>query len=154
MILPKRTNIRIKDFDYSLERAYFITICSNNKAKVFCDQALTSEIIDLLKSFKNKLKYKVYVYCFMPDHLHLLISPSNSGIPISKFIGGFKSISTKIAWKHNIKGKLWQIRFYDHILRKNEELMSVGMYILNNPVRKNLTDRWEDYGFCGIIDNW
>ena len=153
MSLPERKSTRVKDFDYSSERAYFITICTYNKNKVFQDDSLTGQLIELLKSYKDKLNFKAYVYCFMPDHLHLLINPAESGKTVSQIIGGFKSLTTKTAWEYGIKGKLWQSRFHDHILRKNEDLMTVGTYILNNPVRKKLADKWEDYQFCGIIDS-
>jgi putative transposase len=152
--LPYRKSNRVTEFDYSSERAYFTTICTHNKNKTFNDTTLVVQLVDLLKTYEDKLKFKVYVYCFMPDHLHLLINPADSGKSIPSIIGGYKSLSTKIAWKQGIKGKLWQSRYYDHILRKNEDLMDVGTYILNNPVRKSLVGKWEDYPFCGIIDSW
>jgi len=90
----------------------------------------------------------------MPDHLHLLLSPPGNDLSISQFIGGFKSKSTRIAWGYGIRGKLWQGRFYDHILRKKEKMKVVGEYILNNPVRKGIVDDWRKYQYCGIIDYW
>ena len=151
---PNRKSNRVKRFDYSSEHAYFITICADKKKNTFKVNEFNEQIIQLIKAYKDKIGFKVYVYCLMPDHLHLLINPANCGKSISSFIGGFKSISTRIAWTYGIKGKLWQGRYYDHILRKNENLFNVGQYILNNPVRKGLVKRWEDYGLCGIIDQY
>ena len=94
----------------------------------------------------------IYVYCLMPDHLHLLISPLESGVNISKFVGSFKSKTTRIAWEYGLRGKVWQGRFYDHIIRKTESLQKAGEYILNNPVRKGLVAKLEDYPFSGLVD--
>jgi putative transposase len=152
--LPQRKSTRVKGHDYSSERAYFITICTKDKNEYFKDKVLADKIISSLRAYKDKLKFGVYVYCLMPDHLHLLINPADSGKSIPVIIGGFKSITTRIAWAKGIKGKLWQSRYYDHVLRKNEDLLSVGTYIINNPVRKGIVDKWQDYRHCGIIDKW
>lgn len=150
--LHNRKNPRLKGFDYSQLYAYFLTICSRGKEKLFCNPKLNSEILNCLRQEKIEKGMVIYAYCLMPDHLHLLISPLKSGINISKFVGNFKSKTTRIAWKHGLKGKLWQGRFYDHIIRKTESLKKTGEYILNNPVRKGLVAKWEDYQFSGVMD--
>jgi hypothetical protein len=45
-----------------------------------------------------------------------------------------------------------QRSFYDHLIRKEEDLRQIAEYILNNPVRKGLVQRCEDYPYCGLID--
>ena len=45
----------------------------------------------------------------------------------------------------------WQKDFYDHVIRKEENLISIARYILDNPVRKGLVARWDDYPFKGSI---
>ncbi|MDP2961093.1 MAG: transposase [candidate division Zixibacteria bacterium] len=108
--LPKRKNPRLKDFDYSQPYVYFLTICSKDKEKLFCNPGLNSEILNCLKQEKIEKRMEIYAYCLMPDHIHLLISPLESGVNVSKFIGSFKSKTTKIAWKHRLKGQIWQGR--------------------------------------------
>ena len=148
---PQRKNPRLKDFDYSLPYAYFITICTKDKINFFKNNTIAREIIDCLISEKKRLNLSIYAYCLMPNHLHLLLSPSTSKKSVSDFIGGFKSKSTRLAWKNKIT-KLWQNRFYDHILRSDENLREVATYILNNPVRKNLVASWDEYEFCRLLD--
>ena len=150
--LPKRRNPRLKDFDYSKPYAYFLTICTRDKEDFFIDHKLNYEILNCLKQERIKKGISIYAYCLMPDHIHLLISPLESGVNISDFIGSFKSKTSRIAWKHGLKGKVWQGRFYDHVERKIESLKNTCEYILNNPVRKGLVEKWEDYQFSGIID--
>jgi REP element-mobilizing transposase RayT len=38
---------------------------------------------------------------------------------------------------------VWQKGFHDHALRQEESLLSSAEYVLNNPVRAGLTDRWQ-----------
>jgi len=90
----------------------------------------------------------------MPNHLHLLLAPVEKGLSVSRFIGGFKSKTTRLSWGIGISGKLWQDRFYDRILRKQEDLKTIGQYILDNPVRKGLVSKWQDYKYLGIVDSW
>jgi len=152
--LPVRKNVRLKDFDYSTLQAYFITICSLDKKKHFLNDSLNQSIIKHLIEEKERTSFLIYVYCLMPDHMHILLSPPGDGISVSQFIGGFKSKTTRIAWNYGIQGKLWQGRFYDHVLRKKEKMNVVGEYILNNPIRKGIVDDWRKYKYCGIIDYW
>ena len=94
----------------------------------------------------------ILAWCLMPNHFHMLISPGDSGLNISKFVGGFKSKTTRIGWRYEVGEKMWQGRFHDHVVRPDEALNDICEYILNNPVRKNLTKSWEDYRFCGSLD--
>ncbi len=150
----KSRSNRLSNYDYSKDRPIHVTICTESKNNIF-DSAVNAQIVidELLKTSKD-LKFRILCYCLMPDHMHLLLSPPGDGMSVSQFIGGFKSKTTRIAWDYGIQGKLWQGRFYDHILRKKEKMNVIGEYILNNPVRKGMVDDWRKYKYCGIIDYW
>jgi putative transposase len=150
--LPERENPRLKGFDYSLPYVYFITICTFEKRNIFLNDRLNRKIINCLFRERDRLDIKLYVYCLMPDHIHLLIQPKNKGVDISKFIGLFKSKTDSICRDFGFEGKIWQSRFYDHIVRKKENLSDIMQYILNNPVRKNLAEEWDNYPYSGYVD--
>ncbi|MFH1336121.1 MAG: transposase [Candidatus Zixiibacteriota bacterium] len=150
--IPKRKNsLRLKNFDYSTPQAYFITICAENVQDFFLNKKLAENIIDVLRKNKKRFKYKIYAYCLMPDHLHILLNPGGSNKTVSGIIQAFKSQTS-----HNFKGEyglpLWQRGFYDHIVRDNEDLLKIAQYILENPRRKKLVDQVEDYPFSGLWD--
>ena len=149
---PKRRNsLRLKHFDYSTPRAYFIIICVKNGEAVFSDKKLAEKIIEYLRKNKDKNNYKVYTYCLMPDHLHLLLNPADSNIPVSKFLQTLKS-QTGFRYKKEHGIPLWQRGFYNHVVRKNEDLVKIAQYVLNNPIRKGLTQKAEEYPFSGMWD--
>ena len=151
---PERKRIRLKGFDYSSPRPYFITICARDKERLFVNDQFNRLIIECLMAEKHKNEFKIFVYCLMPDHLHLLLSPTVQKISVSRFIGAFKSKSTRIAWDFGIVGKLWQRRFHDHIVRTQGDLKNIGQYILDNPVKGGLSVRWQNYQYLGLIDSW
>ena len=47
---------------------------------------------------------------------------------------------------------LWQINYYEHVLRKAEDTKGVAYYIFNNPVRKGLVEDFKDYAFLGSFE--
>ena len=88
----------------------------------------------------------------MPDHIHLLLSPGDSGLSLSRIIQVFKSITTRRYKACGAKNLLWQSYFHDHVLRKEEDLNNVAKYILENPIRKGMEKDWWDYPYCGLVD--
>ncbi|MFQ6002996.1 MAG: transposase [Candidatus Zixiibacteriota bacterium] len=152
IILSRRKNsLRLKHFDYSTPRAYFVTICSHEGKKVFSNKELAKTIIECLKENKAKTNFKIYIYCLMPDHLHILLNPADSNMTVSRFIQTFKS-QTGFWYKKQYGTPLWQRGFYDHIIRKNESLIKIAQYILDNPVRKRLVEKAEQYPYSGLLD--
>ena len=88
----------------------------------------------------------------MPDHLHFLVSPQHDGTCVLKFTSQFKGKATNRSWTVGWRGKLWQPRYYDHIVRAEEDLRLIAEYILANPVRKNLTRCIDDWPWSGHMN--
>ena len=143
--------IRLDKEVYAIEGAMcFITICTEGKTPLFQNEALARAFIDQLKTDAESCGVPVFAYCFMPDHLHLVVAP---GIEkdIVKFVGEYKGRTTRISWGFDIKGKFWQTSFHDHFLRNEEDVRDTVMYVLNNPVRKGLVPEWRGYPYAGSL---
>ncbi|MBE5714363.1 MAG: transposase [Ruminococcaceae bacterium] len=153
MDLPKRKNIRLNDYNYSSNGAYFITICTKNKENLLwknvgancvrpLDQLPLSKIGIVIENEIYKLNtvyenIKVDKYQIMPNHIHLIIfiyEDSNGRTQfaptISRIIKQFKGSITK-----QIGFSIWQKSFYDRIIRNEKEYQSVWNYIHNNPLK-------------------
>lgn len=50
-----------------------------------------------------------------------------------------------------LRGRAWQVGFYDHFLRADEQVERVVLYVLENPVRAGLVESWGDYQFSGSL---
>ena len=55
----------------------------------------------------------------MPEHVHLILGASPTG-DIVTFVGQFKNLAQREAWRRGIEGTFWQTSFWDHCLRADE----------------------------------
>jgi putative transposase len=94
----------------------------------------------------------VYTYCLMPDHLHFLVRPSENRSSVIQYVQRVKGRTTRMSWALGWQGKLWQERFYDHIIRSDENLAMVSQYILDNPFRKGLVIPDGVWPWAGIMN--
>ena len=146
MTLKQRKNIRLRKEAYSNKNQIFsITICTYDRQALFKNREWATTIIETLTTGPFGKNVKCYAYCLMPDHLHLQLSPI-AGNLIDQ-INGWKSYTTNLLQKSGLQGSCWQKSFYDHALRKDEDIITVADYIVNNPVRSNLVINWTDYAF-------
>lgn len=149
--LPKRKQNRLKNYDYSQNGAYFITICTKNKACIFgtivgediilppkmklSQYGITvkNAIDSIPKIYKN---VNVDKYVIMPNHVHIMIRICNidgriiSSPTIQTIIGQMKRHVSK-----QIGKPIWQTSFYDHIVRNEEDYFTKCQYIENNPAK-------------------
>ena len=143
---------RLKNFEYCGNYRYFVTICTDRKSKFFeNNNHLIEKMIEYLHHAAEKHLFTMWVYCFMPDHLHFLAEGMNEQSDLKKFIKEYKQ-RTGYWFKHKaagIENKLWQPGYYEHILRKAEDTNAVSGYILDNPVRKGLVKHYLDYPYLG-----
>ena len=63
-------------------------------------------------------------------------------------IAEFKQ-KTEFHFKKNYQERLWHLSYHDHVLRKEESVNDVALYILNNPVRKGMVDDFKKYDYLG-----
>ena len=147
----KNRSPRLAGFDYSTNRPYSITICTKEGIPVLKDD-LALETVQCLRQLREQHCFRVFAYCVMIDHIHLLLAPGDSNLSISRIVQGFKSMSSRLYHSKGGHGKLWQRYFYDHIVRNDEDLKNVALYILENPARKGMVKDWQNYPYCGIID--
>ena len=143
----KRKNNRLTDINYHRHNAYYLTLCSNNKRTFFSKPNVIKVCLKNLLKVAIKLDSKLWVYCFMPDHLHLLLETDNC----SKTIKLFKQLSG-YEFKQNTGKQLWQKSYYDHIIRDSENFQEVIKYILNNPVRAGLVKHYLDHPYSGSFE--
>ena len=157
MDLPIRKRNRLENFDYSENRAYFITICTHGKkqnlSKIvvgdgFPVPKLTS-VGKIVSAFTEKIPEKyptvsIEKYVVMPDHIHLLIlfngddgGTGNPSPTIGTVIGWFKYQTTKAVndYRKTTAERFWQRSYYDHVIRNEQDFAEIYHYIEFNPQR-------------------
>ena len=143
---------RLCNYDYSKDRPIHVTICAENKEDIFGSEGNAKIVIDELLNTAKNLRFKILCYCLMPDHLHVIVSPGASALPLSKFLNVFKGRTTRVfKYKENLK-KIWQRSAFDHVIRTEENLKAVIEYIMNNPVRKGIVQKADEYPYSEWFD--
>ncbi len=126
----------------------YLHLCENGPRYLMDDR-----IAEFIKSSLLKMahkQYKLFCFCIMPNHAHILIQP------IEKTSGGFYSIpeimkghkgSTARSSNNALKrhGTFWHHENYDHWIRTQEEFDRVVWYIIKNPVKTRLIENWIDW---------
>lgn len=154
-MLRYRKSPRLSQFDYAGNYAYFLTLVTRDRRRVFLDSAAVRLAVAGLEKAAKKHEFDVHAYCFMPDHLHLLVSGRPGG-SAKEFVRHFKQISS---FDHKTRHgcELWQISYYTRVLRNDEDLLSVARYIWGNPVAEGIVSDARDYSFSGprpLPDVW
>ncbi len=85
--------------------------------------------------------------CFvvMPDHFHWLLELSDKH-SLSQTVGMLKSQTARA-----IGQSIWQRGFYDHALRREEDILQTARYIVANPLRAGLVKSVKDYPYWYAI---
>ncbi len=154
-----RRSPRLRDFDYTQDGAYFVTICTYRLAPIFGRVVDDAVLLNHLGSLVNEEWQKtaeirpaveVDFYVVMPNHIHgiLFISESHRACQtignatlransIGSIIAQFKSVVTKRSRKLANPPSLpiWKRNYYDHIVRNEKDLDRIRQYIMSNPAR-------------------
>jgi len=146
-LIQRKPATRLRSFAYTGSYAYFLTCSTRRKRPHFANRMVVESLLPILEKTSTEFRFSVYAYCFMPDHLHLLIAGEETS-SLRSFMTRFKQ-RTGFAFKRVHGEPLWQRGYYDHVLRNEEALGDVASYIFHNPVRKGLVSCYRDYPFLG-----
>jgi putative transposase len=160
----ERKQNRLKDWNYSSDGWYFITICTQNREEHFGEiidgEMVLSECGKIAKQCWEEIRDHFYgceldEFIVMPNHIHGIVVieqkdcvasvgnryicslPKNT-MKLSKIIGTYKAAVTRKINKSQEEFLFqWQKSFYDHIIRDEKALRKIREYIYYN------VDKWE-----------
>jgi len=115
----------------------FITSVTHKRRLILIDNF--SILWDAIHKQLEKNIIDLRAWVVLPDHFHLLLSAQ--GINFSDLLRKIKlSFSSSYRKKNHLKsGRIWQYRFWDHIIRDQDDLNKHIDYIHYNPVKHGLT---------------
>jgi putative transposase len=114
--------------------------------KADCGRWVVSKLI----ASATKYSFTLAAYCAMPDHLHVLPLACTPAADLLKFISYFKQ-KTAYRYQKEYAKKLWQPRYFEHILRRADDFGNVAVYIWSNPVRRKVCANAIDYPLSGSL---
>jgi len=136
---------------YRGRRAYFLTLCVSDRKRVFTDGALVEALLSALTKNCCAHRFAVHAFCFMPDHLHLILVGKSDSSELADLIRAFKGAATAEARRWGVSN-LWQKGFYDHILRSERAIDEAAWYVFLNPVRAGLARTIEEWPYSGSFE--
>ena len=148
MAAPRRGNT-----GYS---CYFITASTFQKRNILQSTRMAGLFLDVLLRYRGQGRYLLHEFVVMPDHFHLLITPRESLETAMQLIkGGF---SFRAKRELGFLRKVWQSSFYDRRVRDEGEYYAFREYIRQNPVKRGIAVRAEDYPYSSarpglMLDN-
>ena len=161
MSLPKGKHPRLKQHDYSEPGAYFITVCTKNKAHILSRivvdlpssvrrDALIPPRVQLLPAGKivddlirrTETVYDnvtVEAYVIMPNHLHILFhihAPGNGGGMGASHTPIHQMVrAIKTGTTRHLGHSIFQTPYHDHVIRGPRDSDEIFQYIQNNPAQ-------------------
>ena len=146
--MPTHGPGHLKAFDYVGLYRYFLTFCTDSRRRLFSLSPAVALVLDQIEHVATDEQFAIVAYCFMPDHLHLLVEGRADWSDCRRFIARAKQFSG-FHYARSFGGRLWQRYGFEHVLRNDEATLNVARYILDNPLRAGLVSRVDDYPFVG-----
>ena len=150
---PERKPLRLKEYDYSQNGAYFVTICTKSRTPLFGrivgaahpggPHVELSELGQIVEHHLTAIPNfyptaAIEHYIIMPDHIHFILSLDQNGPPrcaaptsLPKVVNALKSLCSRSA-----KIPLWQRGYYEHVIRNQQDMDAAAEYIQTNPARR------------------
>jgi len=120
---------------------YFVTICVADRKPVIANDAT-------FRAFKRAISmlrdWNVLAAIIMPDHLHVVVAAINDR---EAKLGNFSAALKRWMREELNASWKWQPGCFDRLLRSDESLHEKWLYVQENPVRKGLVQRKEDWPY-------
>lgn len=125
---------------------YHIVLRGINKQIIFFDDEDKKVFLNRLKLIKDKADFDIYAFCFMDNHVHLLVREKN--VSISEIMR--KCLTSYVYWyncKYERIGNLFQDRFNSEPIETDEYLLCAVRYIHQNPVKAGIVESPSQYAW-------
>ena len=163
----KRGRTKYDDSEYLI----FVTTSITSHLHVFNEPKLAIKALQLLEEVRKKYEMKIYSYCLMPNHIHMILQSKTKG-NLSPFMKTWKALTARAIIKYaeakdsNLLSKfrdsakqydsslggrqehqVWVSRFDDLLLRSSEVMRTKVNYIHENPVKKGIVTSAEEFEY-------
>ena len=113
---------------------YHVLLSGINRQLLFKDKEDNEKFLDIINDCMKICKFKLYGYCLMSNHTHLLLKEGKE--PLGQI---FKRICARyVCWynrKYNRIGHLFHDRYKSETVEDNKYFMTVLRYIHQNPTK-------------------
>jgi putative transposase len=118
----------------------------HNRQVVFAEPGDFERYLADLRELKDAFGIKVYAFCLMTNHVHLLLAPGESTSGLGQLMKALAARMTR--YRNKLEGRsdsLWESRYKSSIVQSDTYLLACSRYIELNPVRARMVERAEEY---------
>ncbi len=123
---------------------HHVTQRGNRRAQTFFEEGDYALYEYLLSDAVQKASAEIWCYCLMPNHVHIIIVPSDEDGLRRAFADAHRRYTGYINTRMRVTGHLWQGRF-GSVVMDEEHLANAVRYVSLNPVRARLVERAQDW---------
>ena len=138
MDFPHQKNLR-RGRSSQAGQIYHIIITTLDRQPIFNELAAARTLVTQLRQAETDEFAQTLAFVIMPDHLHWLMQLDKQQ-NLSSVVRGIKAKTS-----HQVGRAIWQSGFYDHALRKEEDIQQIARYIIANPLRAGIVSNIGDY---------
>ena len=143
-----RKTARLNKRDYIGKGVYFFTVCCARRLPHFSEPESANNTIQALLDTASAKSLRIVAYSVMPDRLHMLAEGTSEKSDALEFIRIFKQRSA-FEFRQRRGQTLWELSYYDRVVRSSDSIIEIARYIWWNPVRKKLCHRPQEYPHSG-----
>ena len=146
--MPRRNRFAPPDF------AHHVVNRGNDRRIVFRQEFDYTAFMDLMRDGLAEAPVRIYGYCLMPNHFHLLAQPEKDGAlsaymewVTGRYACTFRQQTDTVGYGHVFKCRFWSFPTYDQ-----DTFIDVLRYVEANPLRARLVARAEDWVWGSLAD--
>ena len=153
----KRKSTRLKNYNYSQNGAYFLTICTKERKMLLGSvgagvpdgpqvrlSEYGAEVEKVICSINDTYEHiSIEKYVVMPNHVHMIVlidrganGPSRTPAPTNADIPALVSVFKRFV-NRRTRQNIWQRSYYEHVIRGRQDYLEIWKYIDENPLRWN-----------------
>ena len=135
---------------YIGERTVAFHVSVDKRQNLFTSREVVDPVVGRLTRAAREFDCVVPIFCFMPDHAHIMLKGLRESSDLLAAMTKFKSLTG--FWLYKMGLPCLQQDFFDHVMRVGDDWRNQALYIANNPVRAGLATDWSQYPFTGAVD--
>jgi putative transposase len=123
-----------------------------DRAVIFRSDRSCLTYVEALLDLRHRLGLKLYGYCLMPNHVHVIVEPGAQAETMRLFmteLAGLAGSTTQAHVRRHIPESIVESQFYAVPIRSDKHLLACAVYVDRNPAKGRYGKRPEDHLWSG-----
>ena len=144
----RRVRARLDRRCYVGPHRTFLTFCTHDRRRAFTTVEIVDKVLTQFLRACARDGFEIIAYCFMADHVHLLVGGMRRDSDLVRWITIKKQFSA-VSYRRSTGKRLWQEGWFDRVVRDSDDLAAIIRYVIENPIRAGFVREVRDYPFWG-----